>query len=135
VSRRSLLALVVTFFAVAVAGVGFAGRTSGDTSVYGLVNANGGRAPTFQTQDNMKGVRRVGLGRYCLLAAVAFDRRPVGQLTTDIDLSGGRRGVAVLQSTSKLCTPQELAVVTFQFAAGGRLVLSNQISFIGDPEG
>ena len=37
-SRRSLLALVVTFVAVAVAGVGFAARTSGDTSVYGLVN-------------------------------------------------------------------------------------------------
>jgi len=132
-TRFSVLALVVAF--LAVAGVGLAARSSGDTSVYGLVNANGGRAPSFQTQGNMSTVRRVKLGRYCLLASVKFDNKPIAELTTDLSLSGGRPGIAILETASTLCHPTEVAVVTYEFTAGGRLRLSNAISFAANPEG
>ena len=132
-SRFYLLALVVTFFSVG--GVGLAAPSADPTSAYGLVNANAGRAPTFEEQDNMKSVRRVGLGRYCLLAAIPFDNKTIGQLTTDLTLSRGKPGVAMMQTGSKLCKSPELAVVTFQFTAGGRLRLSNQIAFAANPEG
>ena len=132
-SRFYPLALALTF--LSVGGAAIAAPSADQTSTYGLVSANAGRAPTFAAQDNMKSVRRVGLGRYCLLPSIAFDQKTVGQLTTDLSLSGGRPGVAMLQSKSTLCHPPELAVVTFDFTAGGRLRLYNQISFIGDPEG
>ena len=131
--RRSVIALVL--FLLAVAGVAFAAPSKGLTSVYALVNANGGKAPTFATQDGMKSVRRVGRGRYCLQPAVAFGGGVVALLSTDLSLSGGRRGVAMFMSKAPRCRSGEFGVATFEFAAGGRLRLSNQISFIGDPEG
>ena len=131
--RRSVIALLL--FLLAVAGVAFAAPSKDQPSVYALVNANGGKAPTFATQDGMKSVRRVARGRYCLLPAVAFGGGVVALLSTDLSLSGGRRGVAMFMSKAPRCRSGEFGVATFEFAAGGRLRLSNQISFIGDPEG
>ena len=131
--RRLALALVVVV--LAVGGVAFAAPSKDLTSVYALVNANGGKAPTFATQDGMKSVRRVARGRYCLQPAVAFGGGVVALLTTDLSLSGGRRGVAMFLSAARGCRSGEFAVATFQVAAGGGLRFSNQISFAANPEG
>jgi hypothetical protein len=129
------LALVLALVLLGVGGVAVAAPSKEQTSVYALVDANGGKAPTFATQDGMKSVRRVARGRYCLQPAAAFSGAVVAQLSADLSLSGGRRGVAMFMSKAPRCRSGEFGVATFQFAAGGRLRLSNQISFIGDPEG
>ena len=132
-SRRLGPALVVIL--LAVVGVAVAAPSKDQTTVYALVNANGGKPPTFATQDGMQSVRRVARGRYCLQPAVAFGGAVVAQLSTDLSLSGGRRGVAMFVSRASRCRSGEFGVATFQFAAGGRLTLSNQIAFVANPEG
>ena len=132
-TRLSVLALVVVI--LAAAGVGFAARPADSSSPYGLVQAVPGTAPAFKVQDGMTSVRRVGVGRYCLLAAVKFDHQTIGQVSADTGLSQGRVGVVTIDSSGKRCKPEELGVITFQVRAGGRLGLSNAISFAANPEG
>src|SRR5262245_44095055 len=115
--RLSVLAVVA--IVLAVAGVGLAVPPLPAPQFYALVDANGGRAPTFVEQQNMSSVRRVALGRYCLLAALSFDQRTIGQVTVDSGLSGGRPGLATIVTTSKLCRAPELAVATYRFTPRG----------------
>ena len=125
--RLTLLALVVSF--LAVAGVGVAGRAADTSSPYALVSAVPGSPPTFKVQDGMTSVRRVAVGRYCLLAAVKFDHQTIGQVS-----AADRPGFVVVDTSGKRCKPEELGVATYQLRAG-RLRLSNSISFAANPEG
>ena len=133
-SRLSVF-VALAAIVLAIAGVGFTATSSNGSSIYALVNANKGGPPTLEVQDGMQSVRRVGLGRYCLHTSTAFAGKVVGQVSPDLGLSGGSVGIAVIDTTASFCKATELAVVTYQFIANGRLRLSNTISFIGDPEG
>jgi hypothetical protein len=133
--RFSLFLIALGAIVLTVGGLGFAARSADTSAPYGLVDATRGEQPTFDAQDNMTSVRRVGVGRYCLLAAVAFSDKTVGQVSVDLGLSGGNPGIAEIDTTSTSCQQDELAVDTFKVTNEGRLRLSNTISFIANPEG
>ena len=134
-SRFLLVALVVVF--LSVAGVALAGNSPSPSTApaYGWVNPTPGGAPTFAAQDNMSSVRRVGTGHYCLASSTKFSGKVVAQLTTDLSLSHGKPGIAMLVADNTFCRKGEVAVATFQFVATGGLRLSNNIAFVADPEG
>ncbi len=127
--------VVLAGIVLATAAVGFSSRSSDNSAPYALVNANKGNPPTLVASDGMQSVRRVGPGRYCLQSSTTFAGKVVGQVTTDLGLSGGSPGIAVIDTGARFCHATELAVVTYRFGTDGRLRLSNTISFIGDPEG
>jgi hypothetical protein len=144
-----VMSRVASLIVVALAA-GFAGGMSSvgrvaqaspaadQTDDYGLVdpNANGPGNPGFVVQHNMAGVRRVGIGHYCLRARTRFDEGPLTFTTVDGPLPRGWYALAISDQNSRLCdhSKQETAVITY-LVVNGHARPSNNIRFIGDTIG
>src|SRR5262245_31027058 len=113
-----------------------AGQAVDQTDDYVLVDPNidGKGNPGMVFQENMAGVRRAATGRYCLRSLLKYDHGPVARVSVDGPMPRDGFAVAVSDLNDKYCSRGEAAVATY-IIIHGRVRLSNNVRFVGDPIG
>jgi hypothetical protein len=106
------------------------------TDDYVLVDPNidGKGNPGMVIEENMAGVRRAAVGRYCLRSLLKYDQGPVARVSVDGPMPRGGFAIAVSDLNAKYCSRGEEAVATY-IIIHGRVRLSNNVRFVGDDVG